>query len=194
MRHREAGRRQAMMRLREMGLYAFLITAVALIVGASTSSEARCKQPVEVTTQASVSYRYVWFFIESLTHPRVAWQEVDLGADSHNAVVRLANFKLAVEDFQCAASLVQPFQGSRVADALTTEAIQVSAGAATLAYTTFANSFQRWATAFSRGEGLSVEEAADLKIQNETGLPSLAPSARRCVTDSDTVLKCSFAT
>jgi hypothetical protein len=36
-----------------------------------------------------------------------------------------------------------------------------------VAYTTFANGFQRWATALARGGGLPLEEAADLKVQNQ---------------------------
>jgi hypothetical protein len=122
---------------------------------------------VEVTSSAPVNYRYVWFFIESLTHARLGWQEADSAADSQHAVVRLASFMLAIEDFQCAASLVQTFQGTHGADEHTTEALQASAALAARAYTTFANGLQRWATALAHGRGLPLEEAADVKVENE---------------------------
>jgi hypothetical protein len=57
------------------------------------------------------------------------------------------------------------------------EAIQVSAVAATLAYKASASSFQRWATALAHGEGLSVDEAADLKVQNEKAAEYLINAA-----------------
>ncbi len=142
-------------------------TVVALIMGAATPAAALCVPPTEVTSSAPVNYRYAWFFIESLTHARLGWQEADTAADSPHEVGRLAGLKLAVEDFQCAASLIQTFQGAREPDELTTEGLQASAAGATLAYTTFADGFQRWATALARGGAPALEEAADIKVQNE---------------------------
>jgi hypothetical protein len=77
------------------------------------------------------------------------------------------SFKLAVEDFQCAASLVQKFQSTREPEDPTAQALGVSADAAHLAYVTFANNFQHMATALARGQALRLEEAADLKVENE---------------------------
>jgi hypothetical protein len=150
-----------------MKLSALLLTAVALIIGTPTPAAPFCVPPAEVTSPAPVNYRYAWFFLESLTHARLGWQEAADAADSQHAAASLGSLKLAVEDFQCAASLVQTFQGTRGPDELTTEMLQTSAAGATLAYTTFANGFQRWATALARGGGLPLEEAADFKVQNE---------------------------
>jgi len=108
--------------------------------------------------EVAANHRYV----------RLAWQETDEAADSQHPVVQLADLKLAVEDFQCAASLVQTFQSGRGPDEHTTKAIQVNALAATAAYTTFATGFQRWATDRANGEGVPLEAAADLKVQNES--------------------------
>src|SRR4030095_3497566 len=85
-----------------------------------------------------------------------------------DSVVRLASFKLAIEDFQCAASLVQTFKGTpqRSDKPTTEELVQKSASAAPLAYTMFASGFQRWATALARGEGLPLREAEEIKAQN----------------------------
>jgi len=77
--------------------------------------------------EAAVNHRYLWFLIESLAHARLAWQEADDAAESQHPAVQLADLKLAVEDFQCAASLVQTFQSGRGPDEHTTKAIQVSA-------------------------------------------------------------------
>jgi len=148
---------------------AFLLTA-ALIAVAQTPAAALCMPPMEVAgaaPEAAINHRYVWFLIESLAHARLAWQEADSAADSQHPAVQLADLKLAVEDFQCAASLVQTFQSARGPDEYTTKAIQVSARAATAAYTTFATGFQRWAKARAHGEGLPLEAAADFKVQNE---------------------------
>ncbi len=152
---------------RAMRLRPLLLTIVTLILGASRPAAALCVPPAEVTSSAPVNYRYAWFFIESLAHARLGWQEADSAADSQHAVARLASLKLAVEDFQCAASLVQTFQGIRGPDEFTTKALQASADGATLAYTTFTNGFQRWVTALARAGGLPLDEAADLKVQNE---------------------------
>jgi hypothetical protein len=147
------------------------VAGAALTVITPTPAAALCIPPVDVTSatvEATVAHRYAWFLIESLSRARLAWEEADRGAESHNAVVRLASLKLAIEDLECAASLVQIFQGTpRGSDEFTTEGVQVSAEAATWAYATFASSFKRWATALARGEGLPLDEAADVKVQNE---------------------------
>jgi hypothetical protein len=147
---------------------ASLLTAI-LVVVAQTPAAALCLSPIEASaTQAiAVNHQYVWFLVESLAHGRIGWQEVDSAADSPNPAVRLANLKLAVEDFQCAASLVQRFQAVSGPDNSTTKAIQLSALAARSAYTTFATGFQQWVTAIVRGQGLPLEAAADFKVQNE---------------------------
>jgi hypothetical protein len=150
-------------------LVVFLLTGV-LVAVSQTPAAALCMGPVEAAgagPKAAANHRYAWFLIESLAHAHTVWQEADSAADSQNPVVKLADLKLAVEDFQCAASLVETFQGVQGPDEHTTKAIQVSATAATNAYTTFATGFQRWATALARGEGLSLEVAADVKVQNE---------------------------
>lgn len=101
---------------RRLGLAGFAmvlaIPAVVLIV-TPTPAAALCIPPVEAANTAPVSYRYAWFLIESLTRASLAWQEADSAADAQDAVTKLAGFKLAIEDFQCAASLVQPFQSTR---------------------------------------------------------------------------------
>jgi hypothetical protein len=146
---------------------AFLVLiASALMVAAAHSSTALCLPPAE-TTDGGANYRYAWFFVESLSHARLAWQEADGAADSAHPVIKLSQLKLAVEDFQCAASLVEPFRSTRGPDEFTTSAIQTSAASATDAYTAFAMVFHRWATRSGRGEGMSIDEAADLKVQNE---------------------------
>jgi len=124
---------------------------------------ALCGPPIGATDAAPAGHRYVWFFIESLAHARLAWEEVDSSADSQNPVVRLARLKLAVEDFQCAEALVQVFHDTRSLDKLTT----TSAKGAALAYKIFARGAHRWATALARGERLTIEEAANLKVENE---------------------------
>jgi len=138
---------------------AFLLVTT-LIAAAPTPSAVLCLLPMEVASAApevAANHRYV----------RLAWRETDEAADSQHPVVQLADLKLAVEDFQCAASLVQTFQSARGTDEHTTKAIQISALAATSAYTTFAIGFQRWATARAHGEGVPLEAAADFKVQNE---------------------------
>jgi len=147
-----------------------LAIALTLVLVTAESAAALCMSPMEVASAApevAANHRYAWFLIESLAHARLAWQEADDAADSQHPAVQLADLKLAVEDFQCAASLVQTFQSARGPDEYTTKAIQVSARAATAAYTTFATGFQRWATARAHGEGLPLEAAADFKVQNE---------------------------
>jgi hypothetical protein len=109
-----------------MKLRPLLPTVVALIMGAPMLAAALCVPPAEVTSPAPVNYRYAWFFIESLKHARLGWQEADSAADSQHAVARLASLKLAVEDFQCAASLVQTFQSTRGPDEPTTGMLQAS--------------------------------------------------------------------
>jgi hypothetical protein len=149
---------------------AFLLTAVLMLV-VHTRAAALCGEPMETygTPGLAVNHQYMWFLIESLARARIAWQEADSSADSTNPAVRLANLKLAVEDFQCAASLVQKFQTISGPDQDTGRTgVQTSARAATLAYTTFATGFQRWVTAMARGQGtLPLEAAADFKVQNE---------------------------
>lgn len=147
-------------------LASLVLIASALIVAAAHPSTALCLPPAETTTGGS-SYRYAWFFVESLSHAHLAWQEADGAADSAHPVIKLSQLKLAVEDFQCAASLIEPFQSTRGPDEFTTNAIQTSATSATNAYTAFAMVFHRWATKSGRGERVSVDEAADLKVQNE---------------------------
>jgi len=154
-----------------MELSALLMAAVTLIMAAPTPAAALCMPPVEAGSaapEAPVSYHYVWFLIESLTHARLAWEEVDSAADnSQHAVAQLAGFKLAVENFQCAACLVETFQSARGSDEFMTRALQTSAAGATHAYTTFVSVFQRWATTLARGEALPLGDAADLKVENE---------------------------
>ena len=148
---------------------AFLLVTT-LIVAAPTPAAALCLLPMEVASAApevAANHRYVWFLIESLAHARIGWQGADSAADSQNPAIQLADLKFAVEDFQCAASLVQTFQSGRGPDEHRTKAIQVNALAATAAYTTFATGFQRWATDRANGEGVPLEAAADLKVQNE---------------------------
>jgi hypothetical protein len=148
---------------------AFLLVTTR-IVAAPTPAAALCLLPMEVASAApevAANHRYVWFLIESLAHARIGWQGADSAADSQNPAIQLADLKFAVEDFQCAASLVQTFQSGRGPDEHTTKAIQVNALAATAAYTTFATGFQRWATDRANGEGVPLEAAADLKVQNE---------------------------
>jgi hypothetical protein len=150
-------------------LVAFLLTA-ALIAVAQNPAAALCIPPMEVTgalPEVAVNHRYAWFLIESLRYARTAWQEADNALDSQHPVVKLADLKLAVEDFQCAASLVQTFQGVQGPDEYTTEAIRASAAGATRAYTTFAAGFQRSVTALARSEGLPLEIAADIRVQNQ---------------------------
>src|SRR5712691_119801 len=107
-----------------------------------------------------------------------AWQEADSAADSQHPAVKLADLKLAVDDFQCAVSLVQTFQDARGPDEYTTRALQTSVVAATAAYKTFATGFQQWATALARGEGgLPLEAAADFKVQNEKAAEFLISAA-----------------
>jgi hypothetical protein len=147
----------------------FVLTAIPIWAATATAASL-CMPPVEVAGAApevAVNHRYVWFLIESLAHAHLAWQKADDAVDSQHPAVQLADLKLAVEDFQCAASLVQTFQSARGPDGHTTKAIHVSATAATAAYKAFATGFQRWATALGHGEGLTLEAAADLKIQNE---------------------------
>jgi hypothetical protein len=146
-----------------------LLTAI-LIVVTQTPATALCLTPMEAnaTPAMAVNHQYVWFLVESLAHARIGWQETDSAADSPNPAARLADLKLAVDDFQCAASLVQRFQSISGPDKYTAKAIQVSALAATSAYTTFATGFQQWVTATVRGQGgLPLEAAADFKVQNE---------------------------
>jgi hypothetical protein len=148
---------------------ASLLTSI-LIVVAQVPATAPCLTPIEAnaTPAMAVNHQYVWFLVESLAHARIGWQEADSGADSPNPAVRLADLKLAVDDFQCAASLVQRFQAISGPDEYTAKAIQVSALAATSAYTTFATGFQQWMTAIVRGQGgLPLEAAADFKVHNE---------------------------
>jgi hypothetical protein len=164
---------------RRLVVVAFLLTAT-LIVAAPTPAAALCMPPMEVAgeaPEAAINHRYVWFLLESLAHARIGWQEADSAADSQHPAVQLADLKLAVEDFQCAASLIQRFQSGRGPDEHTTKAIQVSALAATAAYTTFATGFQRWATARAHGEGLPLEAAADFKVQNEKAAEFLIHAA-----------------
>ena len=152
-----------------LGLTLGLLAALALMV-ASTPAAALCMPPVEASSAPSgapVSDRYAWFLIESLAHARLAWEELDNAADSQNAVAQLAGLKLAIEDFQCAASLVQPFQSARGPHKFGPRALRASAALATQAYTTFADVSQRWATTVARGKRLPLDEAADLKVQNE---------------------------
>lgn len=157
-------------------LASLALIASALIVPAAYPSTALCLPPAEATGGGS-NYRYAWFFVESLSHARLAWQEADGTADSAHPGIKLSQLKLAVEDFQCAASLVEPFQSTRGPDELTTNAIQTSAANATDAYKAFAMVFQRWATKSGRGERMSIDEAADLKVQNEKAGETLIHAA-----------------
>ena len=150
---------------------------VPLLVGiclAPTTAMALCGPPVGVTDVGPASHRYAWFFVESLAHARLAWQEADSAGDSQNPVVKLAGLKLAVE---CAAPLVQPFQDTRTSDEFTA----TSAACAALAYTTFARVFQRWAMAVGRGERLTVDEAANLKVENEKAAELLIHAASAAI-------------
>ena len=153
-----------------------VLIASALIVAAALPASALCLPPAE-TTDGGSNYRYAWFFVESLSRARLAWQEADGAVDSAHPVIRLSQLKLAVEDFQCAASMVEPFQSTRGPDEFTTNAIQTSAAGATNAYAAFAMVFQRWATKSGRGEGMSIDEAADLKLQNEKAAELLIHAA-----------------
>jgi len=151
-------------------LFGTCLLASVLIAVAETPAAALCLPPTEMAGAApelAVNHRYVWFFIESLARARIAWQEADSAADSQNPAFKLARLKLADEDFQCAASLVQQFEGLQGPDRFTTETMQTSATAATRAYTGFATGVQRWATALARGKGLPLEAAADVRVQNE---------------------------
>jgi len=94
-----------------------LLLSAALIAVAHTPAAALCMPPMEVAgaaPEAAINHRYVWFLVESLAHARLGWQEADSGADSQNPAVRLADLKLAVDDFQCAVSLVQTYSMSRI--------------------------------------------------------------------------------
>jgi len=137
------------------------------MVATANPATAFCISRAEVTDAGSASHRYVWFLVESSSHARIAWQEADDAADSPHPVTKLSQLKLAVEDFQCAASLVESFQSTRGSDEFTTKAIQTSAGGATEAYTAFATVFHRWATVSRRGGAMSIDEASDLTVQNE---------------------------
>jgi hypothetical protein len=69
------------------------VAGAALTVITPTPAAALCIPPVDVTSatvEATVAHRYAWFLIESLSRARLAWEEADRGAESHNAVVRLS--------------------------------------------------------------------------------------------------------
>jgi len=123
--------------------------------------------PVAVADTAPTAHRYAWFFIESLAHASLAWKGADEAADARDMVSKLAGYKLAVEEFQCAASLLQTFRSSREPEDMTAKMLKVSAEAATLAYEMFAKNFQRLASALAQGRVFQLEEAADFKVQNE---------------------------
>jgi hypothetical protein len=159
-----------------------LLLSATLIAVAHTPAAALCMPPMEVAgaapEAAAINHRYVWFLIESLGHARLGWQEADGGADSQNPAVRLADLKLAVDDFRCAVTLVETFRAARGPDEYTTRAVQTSATAASAAYKAFATGFQQWVTALSRGQaGLPLEAAAEFKVQNEKAAEFLIHAA-----------------
>jgi hypothetical protein len=140
--------------------------ALAVVLTAS-HAEALCMPPVAVTETAPTAHRYAWFFVESLARASLAWKEADQAADAKDAVSKLAGYKLAVEDFECAASLLQRFMSPREPVETATGMVGVSAESATLAYEMFAKNFQRLTSALAQGRVLQLEEAADFKVQNE---------------------------
>jgi len=132
-----------------------------------------------------VSYRYAWVFIESLQYARLAWQEADSAGNSQDAVSKLAGYKLAAEDFECAATLVRPFQDARTSNEFTTTALQASAKLAAQAYVEFAVAALKLATALRAGVRLgvrlSLDEAADIRISTEKAGEGLIRAAKGVV-------------
>jgi hypothetical protein len=126
---------------------------------------------------APANYRYTRALIESLTYGKQAADRMRTATDDDampatvaelvvKAGMKLAEMRLANDDFRCAASIVKAYENVVVArDQLATELMRESASAAYLVFTTIADIYDEIIAVMIEARQSTVTEIAERKVR-----------------------------
>lgn len=156
-----------------------VVIMVGLLLAVVTTDVAALCLPTHafnIPETAPANYRYTRGLIESLTYGKQAADRMRTatGDDAMPATVaelvvkagmKLAEMRLANDDFRCAASIVKAYENVVAQDQLATEALRTSASAANLVFTTIADINDEIIAVMIEGRQFTVTEIAERKVR-----------------------------